>query len=585
LAARRAAWWSSPFAVLAREFFAQFFMSEVATSDFQLRQAIVGVLAFLVTPGFILMISVFPMFQSVVIRARTLHAPQMVDAMLAVLASALIAYSMASVGLVAVMVWDSLAFDRRDAMVLGPLPVAGASIVGAKLAALTALMLGTAMSINLMSAVPFASGTADLFGVVVFVRHLTGILAATIGSAIFVFATVVTIRGALVLLGGARLASRLGPVLQCAFVCALLGVVVLVAGPGSASIARFDPRLLPWLPNAWFLALFEQIRGSTQPEAVLLSGRALAGLAGAIAGAIAVSVLGYRRQMTLALAPVATGAHLGRARIIRLAARLLTGRRAESVGTTEFVLLTLARSRPHQTIIAINVAVGITLVAVRLAAVAVWPAGQVPEALATAPVILAFWGAIGLRAAFHVPSELPAAWVFQASAQARSRAHWLALRSAMLACVLLPVLVTAAAVCLPVLSWQASVRHLLFTAIITVICVEAVALTVDFLPFTQPYRPGHARLRTRWWSYILGVYAFAIWPVRLALSADRSRTAAVAMAMSGTLLIVILEWIGQRRSRMEFDPEGETDPEGDGGATVLALTGVPVYRSAAGPDV
>ena len=159
--ARRAAVAASPWAVLSREFFAQFFTSEVATSDFQLRQAIVGVLAFLVTPGFILMISVFPMFQSVVIRSRTLHAPQMIDAMLAILASALIAYSMASVGLVAVMVWDSLSFDRRDAMVLGPLPIGGSSVVGAKLAALAALMLGAAVSINVMSALPFASGTAE----------------------------------------------------------------------------------------------------------------------------------------------------------------------------------------------------------------------------------------------------------------------------------------------------------------------------------------------------------------------------------------------------------------------------------------
>jgi len=85
--------------------------------------------------------------------------------------------------------------------------------------------------------------------------------------------------------------------------------------------------LLPWLPNAWFLALFERIRGSTQPEAVSLYGRALIGLAAAIAGAVVVSVLGYRRQMALALAPAATAAHLGRARITRLAARLLTGHR------------------------------------------------------------------------------------------------------------------------------------------------------------------------------------------------------------------------------------------------------------------
>ena len=53
----------TPFAILWRAFFAQFFSSETATSDVQLRQAIIGVLAFLVTPGILLAIEMYPRYQ------------------------------------------------------------------------------------------------------------------------------------------------------------------------------------------------------------------------------------------------------------------------------------------------------------------------------------------------------------------------------------------------------------------------------------------------------------------------------------------------------------------------------------------
>jgi hypothetical protein len=48
----------SPFAVLWRAFFAQFFTSESVTSDDQLRQTIIWVLAFVITPCLLLLISV-----------------------------------------------------------------------------------------------------------------------------------------------------------------------------------------------------------------------------------------------------------------------------------------------------------------------------------------------------------------------------------------------------------------------------------------------------------------------------------------------------------------------------------------------
>ncbi len=49
------------------------------------------------------------------------------------------------------------------------------------------------------------------------------------------------------------------------------------------------------------------------------------------------------------------------------------------------------------------------------------------------------------------------------------------------------------------------------------VLVEALALTVRHVPFTRPYPPGHARIKTRWPLYLIGMYAVAYLPVRLEL--------------------------------------------------------------------
>ena len=149
--------------LLVRTFLAQFFSSETATSDVQLRQSMVWVLAFILTPCFIILVSVFPQYQLLAIHVGRVHPPpgviiratavrnMLADDMLEWMLAILVGYSMATVGLVAVFAWDALSFDRRDAMVLGPLPLRPSTIIGAKLTALAVLLLGTSTTVNLLN--------------------------------------------------------------------------------------------------------------------------------------------------------------------------------------------------------------------------------------------------------------------------------------------------------------------------------------------------------------------------------------------------------------------------------------------------
>src|SRR5262245_60880958 len=98
---------------LFQAFFRQFFASESVTSDMQLRQTIVWILAFLIAPLLILTIQIFPQLASVAIRAVRFHDTELLDDTLEWIELLFVSYSMVTIGLIPVFVWDTLSFDRR----------------------------------------------------------------------------------------------------------------------------------------------------------------------------------------------------------------------------------------------------------------------------------------------------------------------------------------------------------------------------------------------------------------------------------------------------------------------------------------
>jgi hypothetical protein len=576
-AARAAAWpvWRSTFGVLCRTFFAQFFSSEIVTSDMRLRQAMIGVLAFLLIPGLMMMSGGIRELETVALRARRLHASGMLEPVLADLASALIMYSMVTVGFLAILEWDALGFDRRDAMVLGPLPIRGSTIIGAKLASLSAFLVGVSASINLMPTVSFALATASLFGLIAFLRYLAAYVMATIGAAVFVFAAIVTIRGAMALVAGPRLPVRLGSLLQFLFVGALLTFLFLVvtARPGQAGVLFFAAGHAEWVPTGWFLALFERVRGAAQPELGARAGRAVLATTTAVAGAVLVSIAGFRRQSQLALAPAPSVGALARVRAGRILVRLITPGDEVARATADFILHTLARCRAQQELIAINLALGAAVVIAGLARGArdVASLTHPRTAVLWIPLVLAYWLTIGLRASFFVPSELRAGWTFRINPPQPVFAYWSAVRASMIAVVVPPTALVAAAILVPLLGWRTATIHALGVCAVVVFLIELVALTIGFVPFTRAYAPGHANLKSLWWLYVVGLLAFAYWPARIALSSILNPAPLIEMTAALGLAIGALEIVGRRRTAHWSMQEQEDQMDDPFSATVLDI--------------
>jgi hypothetical protein len=246
-----------PFAVLWRVFLTQFFSSESVTSDIHLRQVLTWVLAFLITPGVMLSLQVVSRYAFAVYRQ-----PSLVETMTSALAIIFITYSAVTTGLVAVFVWDGLSFDRRDAMILGPMPVKGTTIIAAKLGALGTFLLAMAVATNVLSAVVFALIASGSRGIIAWGIHALAHMIANVAAGVFVFSVLITIRSLLVFLGRPQFAIAVGALLQVGFMGGLFASILVMPAALSTIVARADDiDRHAWLPTTWFLGLHETLRG------------------------------------------------------------------------------------------------------------------------------------------------------------------------------------------------------------------------------------------------------------------------------------------------------------------------------------
>src|SRR5690348_4006915 len=135
-------------------------------------------------------------------------------------ALSLISGTMLIVGLVTVVSWDTIFPDRRDAMVLGPLPVTPATILGAKLAASGALLGVAVLALNfgLGTVLPIVTG-GSLLGIL---RAAFASWFTMVAAAVFLYGAVLAVQGWTALMLPRRMFLRLSAVLQLALFALLL---------------------------------------------------------------------------------------------------------------------------------------------------------------------------------------------------------------------------------------------------------------------------------------------------------------------------------------------------------------------------
>jgi len=413
----------------------------------------------------------------------------------------LIATTMLVVGIFAVLTWDSTFPDRRDVLVLAPLPVRAWTVFLAKVAAtatalsLVVLLLHCATGLTW----PFAFAARDA-GFVGFVRSFAAYWFTMVAAATLVYCGVLAIQGLAAQILPRRLFLRASGFLQMAAFCLFVCVYFLeppVDGP-KMLIAPENRHLLLWIPSYWFLGLFHQLVGSTYPSLVPLARRAWMGLAlGWLAAFMAYSLSYMRTMRQIVEEPDITSGARGVKWLPRFGSAVQT-----AIG--QFCVRTLARSRQHRLILAFYLGIGLAFTVFLLqflaamsqlptkAAVNVWREANTP--LLAASVVMMALAVVGLRVAFAFPLEPRANWIFRAVGVRRGPEILAATRRVILLLCVLPVWLVSAVVCLRLWPRGQAAAHLAVLGLFAILLVDIALWGFRKIPFTCSYLPGKSQV-------------------------------------------------------------------------------------------
>lgn len=442
----------------------------------------------------------------------------------------LIAGTMLIAGLAAVATWDNIFPDRRDVMVLGPLPVKPQTILAAKLAAaVTLLGMGVlALNLGIGVALPFIAGPGWKFPRVLISYWLT-----TTCAALFVYGAVLTVQGITAALLPQRWFLRLSALLQLAAFALFLSAWLFQPEFSSISTMKYlqkDGALMRW-PVFWFFGSFGKMSGLFPFVPQELVHRAWVALMMVIFGAGATLLLCYLRTMKkTAEEPDLVPARRGRRWLLPMGGSLHTA-------VVRFSMRSLARSRQHRVVYAFFLAIAFAIAVSILAAV--------ERTHHTQPLGINFlWGTLmmmclavlGLRSIFSLPVSLRANWILQITQLNPAEDYIAATRRAVLVMATIPVWLTAAALSLAYRPLHLTAEHLVVLALAGSIMTDAVLIGAEKIPFACSYLPGKTNVQYMFWAMVVGAtpLAFMFSQYELSVLGDPLRF----RALIGVMLIL-----------------------------------------------
>ena len=415
----------------------------------------------------------------------------------------LIATTMLVVGLFAVLSWDSTFPDRRDVLVLAPLPVRARTMFLAKVAAVghgaephrralcTAL---PASSGRLRLGMPAAAGLPAFYAGS---RPTGSPCSPPESSSTAPYSACKDwprkcCRGDLFL----RVSSFLQLAAFCLFVC---GYFLQPAFGGLASLTAPEiQRLLLWVPSYWFLGLFHQLNGSMHPLLLPLARRAWLGLAITTGGTAVAYTLSYLRTLRkIVEEPDITPGSRRFGWLPRFGSPL-----QNAIG--QFSVRTLVRSRQHRVILAFYLGIGFALTIFLLKtpemkgqlpgtpAARSWHEANTP--LLAASIVMMALAVMGTRVVFALPLDLRANWIFRITGAHSPSKSLAAARRSLLLLSVMPVWLATAALCLTLWPWPQAAGHLALLGLLGILIADLCLHGFRKIPFTCSYLPGKSQV-------------------------------------------------------------------------------------------
>ncbi len=475
-------------------------------------------------------------------------------------AQGLVSMMMLVVGLIAVVSWDAIFPDRRDAMVLGPLPVRAGMILAAKVAACAAVV-GLAL-VSLASGMglvlPLVTGSWRVFA---------GYWIAMGASCVFVYGAVLALQGLMALALPRKMFLRISAGLQLAAFAWFVASYFLepgLAGVDWLEAAAARGGLNGW-PSYWFLAMELQIAGHMPSEMRGLVMRAWVGLAVVVVAAGVSLALCYLRTMKKTveepdLVPGRRGWHW----LPRLGGEVETA-------VVRFTARGLGRSRHHRVIYAFYWAVIFAIAVSTLRSE--WAGGwrlPVAQDFMMPTFAMMCLAVVGLRSTFALPVSLHANWVLRVTQLEPSQLYIAGARRALLLLSAGPAWGLAALMGLGFRPWGYVAEHLVVLAVVGWILVEVCMMGVSKIPFACSYLPGKTNLQYLFWGFavVFLVVAMSLANLEVRVLGDPVKFA----AMLGILVVMGagLWAVNRQRARSAVLYYEELEPEV---ITTLGLAG------------
>ncbi len=503
-----------PFVLLIRHFFGRFFDNEIVSQTADMRTNVIQALGLLAAPGMFLPFYMIPWHLRFDLPFD--HNWLLIDNYYC-----FIVYSMAVMGLVMVFEWDAIFPDRKDYIILTPLPLGGNAIFLGKVVALIAFLGLFVADCNLfctLLAPPVTDPSAH--GLPILYRLVIAHAAAVVSAGVFTALALAALQGLLINLLTARAFRRISSGVQMG--CMAVMVTLLFLTPTFLSILRpvfqnHSP-LLRFFPPYWFLAIYLDLlpgrpAGTTFHEAAMTGWHALEIAAAAFTIAYLAGYRRHARRVMESLETAGQGPGPLRLRLDAFVNRYLLPHPLERA-TFHFITNTVLRTARHRLFLASYTGIAFALAIpgiIRISAAPGQPfAAFSASGLLALPLTVTFFAVSGLRAAFNLPAELRANWLFQICESDERMAHIRGARKWIVVMGIAPVMLLLAPLEITFSGLLPALVHLSFALILSLLLLNLLMVWFRKIPFTCSYFPGKTSMAGMAFLYILGFLFYCL---------------------------------------------------------------------------
>jgi hypothetical protein len=469
-------------------------------------------------------------------------------------------YGMLATALLAALTWDALFPDRQDQEIVGALPVRPRTLASARLAAALAVGTAFAAAISLPAAFIYsaASSTHPLMGS--FPRVLAAHITATMMACACTFLGLMSLRALVVICAGERAADRLALILQFVTVVMLVETFLFLPSvlPNIIKAMQQGQASYGWAPAVWFTALFLWIaEGSSVLGAHVTKALAATAMVTVLVVIVSLAPAGWVGRRVLEVRALDRAS--GLATLARSIAVMFVRR---PVVRSMFVLgvASLARSRRHTIQLATYLGMAIALAVLKFIPPLLRLRGNLvidePRTYTLAiPLVLIFFAVFGLRAAFQIPTELDANWVFRL-AQPTVRDAVRASRWLILMLGVVPISMVWLLVTLTMWPVQAAIGATLLDLTIGMLLTELALSNWTKIPFASAHEPATETLKSKgaWYVTALLMYQFIVPEIQLR-TLPSWRTTLTQVATLAVIVFALRVWRSHtlRRRTPTFD--------------------------------